>query len=78
MIEMQKLEDVKIFAAIKAAGTSATGHNDVVTSAAGLTRGTVLDLGVALLDHNAPVMAYTMHPRQHRDILAWGQNDFDS
>jgi len=76
-IEMGKMEDTKIFAALSAAGQSATGHNTVVTSAAGLTRGTVLDLTTTLASINAPTMAFVMNPLQHRDILAWGQNDFD-
>lgn len=76
-IEMGKMEDQKIFAALSAAGQSATGHNQVVNSTSGLTRGTVLDLTTTLADINAPTMAFVMHPRHHRDILAWGHNDFD-
>jgi len=76
-IEMGKEEDRKVFAALMAAGTSATGHNTVVTSSSGLTKRTVLDLIASLADHNAPTMAMLMHPRQHTDLMAFGSNDFD-
>jgi len=76
-IEMAKEEDVKIFEVIDTAATSATGHNTVVTSAAGLTRSTLSDLYLGVEQHNAPVANVVMHPNQYRDLRNWGQDEVD-
>jgi len=76
-IEMAKEEDKRIFAAIEYAGTTATGHNTVVSSTAGLTKSALSDIYLGIEDWNAPVANVVMKPRQFRDIRNWGRNELD-
>jgi len=76
-IEMAKEEDVRIFAAIDAAAGTATGHNDVVTAAAGTTRVSLADLALQIEQHNAPTVTYLMNPAQYRDIRCWSRDEID-
>lgn len=76
-IEMAKEEDRKVFSAIKYAATNATNHNTVVTSNAGLTRGTLTDLFLEIEKWNAPVANILMAPAQFRDIRNWSRHELD-
>ena len=74
---MAKEEDRRIFAAIEYAADSATGHNTVVTGAAGLQRIKLADLFLGVEQWNAPVVNTLMHPAQYRDIRCWGRDELD-
>lgn len=76
-IEIGKQEDTQAFTLIDYAARTATGHNAVASSAAGLTRAVLADTFAELESLNAPVVTLLMHPRRFRDMRVWGRNDLE-